>query len=91
MALSLNNFPNPTKIGSQLFHRGCSGSRVVSMEASKTIGAHHFDHYGAHYTNYPHPYLVIAAAIGQKQEEIDKYITKLDKILSKEKTNIANK
>jgi len=55
----------------------------VTPGAEKIIGAHCFRNWGSHSNHYPDPYLTTASAIGLTREEIDLFITKLDKVFDK--------
>ncbi|TMW57391.1 hypothetical protein Poli38472_003316 [Pythium oligandrum] len=70
-----------TFFGAMLFSRGISGTRVVSRLDAKTIGGIEFRSYGAHFDDYPSPYLTFACAIGMTKDEIDQLITKLQKTI----------
>lgn len=82
--MSLNTFgskSDPNYIGSMLFSRGCSGSRVVTPKTTKSIGQVSFPSYGAHLTDYPCAYITVAASVGVTKEEIDTFTQRLDKTL----------
>jgi O-phospho-L-seryl-tRNASec:L-selenocysteinyl-tRNA synthase len=66
-----------TFFGAMLFARGVSGTRVVSCLDTKSIGGLAFESYGAHYSNYPHPYITFACAVGMTRDEIDQLTKKL--------------
>ena len=90
LALTLENFDENklTMIGSMLFTRGVSGTRVVSTTELKTIDGYKFHGWGSHTSNTNNvPYLTAAASIGVKKDEIDTFIDKLDKILIKVRNN----
>ena len=70
-------------IGSMLFSRCVSGTRVIAPGVIKTIGAHEFHDYGAHVTGYPHAYLTAAAAVGMAASDVDAFLSRLDKVLIK--------
>lgn len=71
-----------TQLGSQLFLRCVSGTRVVSpLEASKTINGHVFNGWGSHIDNYPHSYLTVAATIGLTSSDIQTFIQRLAKVM----------
>ena len=53
-----------TFLGSMLFTRCVSGTRVITGRDSKSIGPFEFQGYGAHTNEYPVPYLTAACAIG---------------------------
>ncbi|KYR00610.1 O-phosphoseryl-tRNA(Sec) selenium transferase [Tieghemostelium lacteum] len=70
-----------TMIGSQLYSRQCSGSRVVEINnQKKNISSIDFLNYGSHIDHYPFSYLTVACAIGIQKEEIDLFIERLDKL-----------
>ncbi|XP_048237415.1 O-phosphoseryl-tRNA(Sec) selenium transferase-like [Haliotis rufescens] len=77
-----------TEIGSMLFTRFVSGTRVVAPGKSNTICGFTFKNYGAHHDNYPCTYLTAAAAIGMTKHDVDAFIARLDKVLSKCKTSV---
>eukprot|EP01135_Chromosphaera_perkinsii_P008094 Nk52_evm10s1129 gene=Nk52_evmTU10s1129 len=63
------------------FDTGLSSSVVTGL-AEKNIQGYHFSGFGAHIASYPCPYLTAAGAIGMKQDEIDDFLLRLDKVLS---------
>ncbi|VDN97290.1 unnamed protein product [Rodentolepis nana] len=79
-----------TQIGSRLFTQGCSGVRVVvpaSMEkhfniAPKCVGGVTLVGFNSHSCVSKEAYLNAAAALGQTPEEIDLFLTRLDKALT---------
>ncbi|KAH9144095.1 hypothetical protein AeRB84_011943 [Aphanomyces euteiches] len=70
-----------TFLGSMLFSRRVSGTRVVSTTDAKTIAGHAFQGFGAHANAYTGPYLTAACAIGMTKEEIDLFVQRLRKAL----------
>ncbi|XP_064602411.1 LOW QUALITY PROTEIN: O-phosphoseryl-tRNA(Sec) selenium transferase-like [Liolophura sinensis] len=73
-----------TEVGSMLFTRFVSGTRVIASGGTESvIGGRTFRNFGAHYDNYPCPYLTAAAAVGMTTEDVDNFISRLDKTLSK--------
>ena len=70
-----------TYLGSMLFSRAVSGTRIVARGGSKTIGGHTFAGYGAHVDDYGSTYLTAACAIGMEEEEIGTFVARLDKAL----------
>ena len=68
-------------LGSMLFQRCVSGTRVIPRCGSKSIGAHHFNGWGASVEEYPYPYLTAACAIGLTVSELDCFCERLDKAL----------
>ncbi|KAI9209895.1 soluble liver antigen/liver pancreas antigen [Polychytrium aggregatum] len=71
---------SPSMLGSMLFSRLVSGTRVVAKGAKKTVCGIDFDGYGAHIDNYPVSYLNVAAAIGMREPEIDMFFERLEKV-----------
>lgn len=88
MGLSLAPFVNPenpgeiTFLGSMLFSRCVSGSRVVPVHKTESVSGHEFRGFMAHVEGYPAPYLTVAAALGITRAEIDTFITRADKALA---------
>ncbi|XP_001624438.2 O-phosphoseryl-tRNA(Sec) selenium transferase [Nematostella vectensis] len=85
-ARSLSQAPDSsdsTLLGSMLFTRRVSGARVVAPGSSKDIGGHVFTGWGAHVNRYRCPYITAAAAIGMTMEDVDIFLSKLDKCLGK--------
>lgn len=82
IAMTLSNIPKEhvSYLGSMLFSRFISGTRIGVPESKKTICNILFNGYGTHFDNYPFPYLNVACAIGIQQEEIDLFVEKLDKV-----------
>ena len=75
---------NITSLGSMLFTRFVSGTRVIPYPGnSKTIGGYEFKSFGAHCDDYLCGYLTCAAGLGLTINEIDVFIKKLDSVLSK--------
>jgi O-phospho-L-seryl-tRNASec:L-selenocysteinyl-tRNA synthase len=96
--MTLDQFKNPTEIGSKLFYRNVSGPRVVARsDKSNSIKIIEnplyewkFKGFGAHTDDYPHSYLTMACAIGITKEEIDQFFDRLNTILTKsEKVKIS--
>lgn len=63
-----------TELGSMLFSRCVSGSRIVVPGMGKKIGKYEFENYGGHCLKYHCPYLTIAAVIGMKTNEIHEFV-----------------
>lgn len=57
--------------------------RVVTPDGTKDINGHVFTGWGAHTQNYRCAYLTAAAAIGMTKEDVDIFLKRLDKCLSK--------
>lgn len=72
-----------TAVGSMLFTRGVSGTRVVTGKDSKIIGGVHFEGWGAHTNNCAQAYLTAAAAIGAEEQDVKLFIKRVDKVLGK--------
>ncbi|CAL4124064.1 unnamed protein product, partial [Meganyctiphanes norvegica] len=72
-----------TELGSMLFLRGVSGTRVIATDEEKTIAGHKFIGWGSHSSNYSHPYLTAAASIGMTSNDVDLFIQRLEKCLNK--------
>lgn len=72
---------DPTFLGSMLFKRCVSGTRVITGQDTKTIGTFIFQGYGAHSDTYPVPYLTAACAMGITRQEIDTFAERLSKCL----------
>lgn len=57
--------------------RNVSGTRVVKKDKIQSVSGIEFGSYGGHYSEYPHHYLTMAAAIGITKTDIDHFIQKL--------------
>lgn len=68
-------------LGSMLFKRCVSGTRVVTCGAEQSVAGIDFVGYGAHCDNYPCDYLTVAAAVGTTKQDIDSFVTKLRQTL----------
>ena len=68
-------------LGSMLFQRCVSGTRVIPQGGTKTVGPHTFEGWGASASAYPYPYLTAACAMGLTEKELDLFCTRLDKAL----------
>ncbi|CAH8591480.1 unnamed protein product [Heterobilharzia americana] len=83
-----------TQIGANLFTQGCSGVRVVlpaSMQNSTKLDVYEFLGFNSHSSSSTIPYINAAAAIGQKQSDINIFIQRLDKALDHLKRVIHKK
>ena len=71
--------PDPpiTFLGSMLFGRCVSGTRVVARGKAQQVGGLAFSGYGAHCDAYPADYLTVAAAIGTTEAEVDEFLSRL--------------
>jgi len=81
LAISLNSFRDgtPTMLGSMLFSRFVSGTRVGVPSTQKLVCGIMFDGYGTHIDSYPCPYLNVACAIGITKMDINTFIDRLEK------------
>lgn len=66
-----------TFLGSMLFRRAVSGTRVVARGKEQTVAGHCFKGYGAHCDAYPCDYLTFAAALGTTERDVDEFIRRL--------------
>eukprot|EP00095_Tigriopus_kingsejongensis_P010687 snap_masked-scaffold261_size233860-processed-gene-1.22 protein:Tk10687 transcript:snap_masked-scaffold261_size233860-processed-gene-1.22-mRNA-1 annotation:"o-phosphoseryl-trna selenium transferase" len=87
-AMTLHTVPDPentgqsvSALGSMLFTRGVSGTRVLTGKDCKTIEGHTFEGWGSHSGGTPCPYLTAAAAIGMTEQDIDLFIHRLTKVM----------
>lgn len=76
-------------LGSMLFTRCVSGTRVVPRGQAKSVGGVNFVGYGASVSDYPHDYLTAACAVGLSPGELDEFLLRLDKALRKAKEDKA--
>ena len=85
IAMSLNTIPadDATELGSMLFTRFVSGTRVVPRGDTKQVSGYTFEGFGSHSMNYHSVYLTAAAAMGVQREDVDQFIKRLDKTLHK--------
>ena len=70
-----------SELGSFLFYRGVTGTRVVKRNTKKVGVGIQFQGYGSHCNNYPHDYLTMACALGITRQEIDQFVHILDNAL----------
>nr|CAD7418528.1 unnamed protein product [Timema poppensis] len=89
VSLSGSDSKTITMLGSMLFLRCVSGTRVVTGADYKEVAGFKFQGWGAHYCGYPVPYLTAAAAIGMRKSDVDLFIHRLDKVLGKLKGRSA--
>eukprot|EP00873_Tetraselmis_striata_P018425 jgi/Tetstr1/438689/TSEL_027239.t1 len=69
--------PGISFLGSMLWSRCVSGTRVVARGKAQTVGGHSFQGYGASTDAYPCAYLTAAAAIGASTAEVDEFCARL--------------
>jgi O-phospho-L-seryl-tRNASec:L-selenocysteinyl-tRNA synthase len=70
-----------TRLGSMLFSRCVSGTRVVPRHVTRTIGTHVFGGFGSSCNDYPHAYLTAACALGLGEAEMHEFFDRLEKTL----------
>lgn len=71
-------------LGSMLFQRNVSGCRVVALTGkTSNIAGTAFHNWGSHIQQYPDNYFTAACAIGMSSADIDLFISRLEKVLSK--------
>ncbi|GAB4820637.1 hypothetical protein N2152v2_007683 [Parachlorella kessleri] len=68
--------PGVTMLGSMLFRRCVSGTRVVARGKRQSVGGKEFVGYGAHCDDYPCDYLTVAAAVGTSRRDIDEFVAR---------------
>eukprot|EP00887_Chlorella_sp_A99_P001435 scaffold8.g1435.t1 len=73
--------PSATFLGSMLFRRCVSGTRVVARGRRQEVGGHVFEGYGAHTDDYPCDYLTVAAALGTSEADIETFLARLSAAL----------
>ncbi|XP_050420552.1 O-phosphoseryl-tRNA(Sec) selenium transferase [Adelges cooleyi] len=80
-----------SQLSSMMYMRHVTGCRVVSSVEVKDVCGYKFDGWGAHKINYPCPYITAGASIGITKSDIDFFVQKLDKVISRlKKTPISN-
>jgi O-phospho-L-seryl-tRNASec:L-selenocysteinyl-tRNA synthase len=70
-----------TRLGSMLFSRCVSGTRVVPRNVTSTIGTQVFVGFGSSCNDYPHAYLTAACALGLGESEMNELFDRLEKTL----------
>jgi hypothetical protein len=85
MSTGHQGFPDASFLGSMLFMRCVSGTRVVTRGGAKSVGPLKFQGYGASVDDYPTDYLTAACALGVTRSELDDFLSKLDKTLGQYK------
>eukprot|EP00752_Nemacystus_decipiens_P001780 g1720.t1 len=85
VATSAAGAPASAFLGSMLFTRCVSGTRVVPRGQHKSVGGVEFTGYGASVSGYPHDYLTAACAVGLSVAELDEFVLRFDKTLRKVK------
>lgn len=95
IAMTLSSIGDPddpkgrsiSEIGSMLFTRGVSGTRVITGRDTKVIEGYTFKAWGSHWDKTDMPYLTAAAAIGMTHEDIMTFIRRLDKVMAARSKN----
>jgi O-phospho-L-seryl-tRNASec:L-selenocysteinyl-tRNA synthase len=88
-AVNINHLPHHQKsytfFGSMLFQRCISGCRVIDCRnpSPKNFNGFAFSNWGSHLDNFPNSYFTAACAIGMKFEEIDLFLSRLEKVMTK--------
>jgi len=72
-----------TSVGSMLFTRGVSGTRVVTGSDNKCVEGVMFAGWGSHSDSCQTAYLTAAAGIGMNQLDLDRFYKRLEKVLDK--------
>jgi len=80
--ITLNEFKNPTMVGSMLFSRQVSGARTIKSGERKEIGGIVLEGFGSSCDDYNNAYLTAAVAIGFDEKEADEFLARLDKTLT---------
>ena len=70
-----------TQLGSQLFLRCVSGTRVVSNLDQKVINGYEFRGWGSHHNSYPTSYLTAAATIGMTAVDVEQFLHRLTRVM----------
>jgi len=92
IAMTLNESGNEaTNIGSMLFTRGVSGTRVVTGCDNKIIEGITFVGWGSHTDHCEKPYLTAAASIGMSEDDIGSFVKRVCKVLDKVQDAKENK
>ena len=68
-----------TFLGSMLWSRCVSGTRVIAPGKTQIVAGTTFEGYGSSYDDYPSAYLTAAAAIGTTRAEVDEFCVRLAK------------
>jgi len=68
----------PSFLGSMLFQRCVSGTRVVTTGEPKTVAGIPFRGWGSSASEYPYSYFTAACAVGLTEKEVNLYLTRLD-------------
>ena len=71
-----------TELGSKLFLRCVSGTRVICNIEHKTISGYEFHGWGSHYDGYPSSYLTAAATVGMTTSDIDQFLQRFTKVMN---------
>jgi len=92
IAMTLNESgTDATNIGSMLFTRGVSGTRVVTGLENKNIEGVTFFGWGAHTDNCDKAYLTAAASVGMDEEDVRLFVKRVGKVFDKVYDDKENK
>lgn len=69
-----------------LFMRDVSGADVVTSTEHKELSKYQFECWGAHYSSASSPYVSVCAGLGMTKLDVDMFVYRLDKALSKLKS-----
>ena len=78
-----------TELGSKLFLRCVSGTRVISNVDHKKINGYEFKGWGAHCDSYPFSYMTAAATIGMTSTDINQFLQRFTKVMESWKKDAA--
>nr|XP_022904183.1 O-phosphoseryl-tRNA(Sec) selenium transferase [Onthophagus taurus]XP_022904184.1 O-phosphoseryl-tRNA(Sec) selenium transferase [Onthophagus taurus]XP_022904185.1 O-phosphoseryl-tRNA(Sec) selenium transferase [Onthophagus taurus] len=78
MTLTTINSKDRVRLGSSLFLKNVFGAKVVTSDV-KIICGFKFQGWGSHSNECNFPYIACAAGLGVTQQDIDGFVTKLDK------------
>ncbi len=66
-----------TFLGSKLFSKCVSGTRVIARHKSQKVAGYSFDGYGSHCDDYGATYLTAAAALGTSMDDVQEFLRRL--------------
>ena len=66
-----------TFLGSKLFSKCVSGTRVIAQHKHQTVAGYGFEGYGSHCDDYGHCYLTAAAALGATRQDVHEFLQRL--------------
>jgi O-phospho-L-seryl-tRNASec:L-selenocysteinyl-tRNA synthase len=83
MAIALPRMDAPTMVGSMLFWRWVSGTRVVSNANTLRVGDVTLKGFGGHCDDYGVDYLTVAAAVGLTRDDVDLFMQRLNNVITR--------